>query len=315
MGNVDCAAVGSFGVLLVMPRTNLGDADPTFNGSSERYPYLQETLHSKRPVRVSKLITGGPSRYKFRKTFGPYVPRGSIILQLGPTEWASWLPRFVGPLSTGAYRLASATPPFFDCMCYRDNGVFYYRACQVASALVMGQTSDDGDGERSVVNLQLNIIAREEDLSKSWPGTIPTLVDSANYSPYMFFDTGFKVNSTSRDYEGFDILIDHGLRPKMRQSRTPNCVWRGPRTVKARLRRPFTATNWTEEQTIYSTGAAVKITLAKDDDSLVIDIPNLTADQETPVVASHDEITLTTQGEALATVSGNDEIYFTSTVV
>lgn len=292
-----CAAVGSFAILLVEPRAAVDDADPTFDSQSERYPFLYETMKAKRPVRASRMIYGTRSRWSNRVVKRSYVPRGAIGLQPGPLELDKWLPRINGTNeSTDLFYLSEAAPPLFDMMIYRDDRVFYYRCCQVAAAVFHARASD-GEDEDEILNLQLNIIAREEDLTKSWPGSIPNVTTGEDYIPYIFSQGEFALDATAYPFDDFKLIIDNGLRPKTRNSLTPTCVYAGQRIVKMEVSNPFTAASWTKAQELYNDSdviGQVKFATGTEetDEQIVWVFNGLRADLETPTAKGHDEIPL-----------------------
>ena len=304
-----CAAVGSFANILVMPRSAVGDADPTFNASSEIYPFVYETMKASRKIVSSNLITGSGSQYAARVTKASYIPVGSIGLQLGPAELDKWLPRILGTDEAANVFALSETAKLFDMMIYRDNGTFYYRNCVVAAALFQSRSADGGDDEE-ILNLQLRIVAREEDLTKSWPGTIPTHADGEDYSPYTHPQLKFSINGTAYDCMEANILIDNGIQAKTRNSLTPNCVYKTRRKIRAQVTSPFTSGLWTAAQTLYNTGDDVRLRwetgTGVSDEALQFDFPIMRATQEPPVVQGHGEIPLQISMEAQATASGNE---------
>lgn len=301
-----CAAVGSFAVLLVEPRAAVDDADPTFDSSSERYPFLYETMRARRPVRASRMIYGTRSRWANRVVKKSYVPRGAIGFQPGPAELDLWLPRINGATeSTNVFYLNEAAPPLFDMMLYRDDRVFYYRCCQVAAAVFHARASD-GDDEDEILNMQLNIIAREEDLTKqaSWPGTLPAVTTGEDYIPYVFSQGLFSLDSTEYPFDDFKLIIDNGLRPKTRNSLTPTCVYAGQRIVKMEINNPFTAASWTKAQELYTDTDVIgqvrfETGSGGSDEAIQWDFNGLRADLETPTAKGHDEIPLSLMFDVL----------------
>lgn len=309
-----CAAVGTLGMLLVEPRAAVGDADPTFDGNSERYPFLYETLSASRPVRASNLITGSSSQYAARAVKGSYVPKGALGLQLGPAEYDLWLPRILGANESANVFALSEALPLFDIMLHLDNDVVYYRNCVVAAALFHSKSSD-GEDEDEILNLQLRLIAREEDLTKSWPGTIPSLVDGEDYTPYTFPQSLFKINGTEHDFDEASILIDNGVVAKPRNNLTPNCVYRTRRKIRANVKAAFTEAAWTAAQSLYTTGDDMQLRWETgsggSDEAIQFDFPLVRIDQETPVIRGHAEIPLNLAMDAYAT-SANNELSVTN---
>jgi hypothetical protein len=304
-----CAAVGSLAMMLVEPRAAVGDADPTFDGSSEIYPFLYETMAAERPVRASNLITGSGSHYASRMVKGSYVPKGAIGLQLGPAEYDLWLPRIFGAAESANVFALNNSLPLFDMMIYRDNGVFYYRNCVVAAALFHSRSADGGD-EEEILNLQLRIIARQEDLTKSWPGTVPTLTDGEDYSPYVFPQGLFSINGSAHDFMEAQILVDNGIVAKNRNSYTPNCVYKTRRRVRAEVTTPFTAAAWTAAQALYDAADDVRIRWETGsggaDEAIQFDFPKARNMQKPPVTRGHSEMPLEFVLEAGATAANNE---------
>ena len=305
----ECAAVGSFSILLVEPKAAATDPDPTFDGSSERYPFLYETFKAKRPVRPSRMIYGNRSRWSNRVVKRSYVPKGAIGFQLGPREYDLWLPRILGtPESTNVFALSEAAPPLFDCMFLRGENVFYGRNCQVAAAVFHAKASD-GEDEDEILNLQISIIAREIDLDKTWPVAVPAVTEGEDYIPYIFSQGLLEYDNVEYDFNEFRLMIDNGLRPRTRNSLTPNCIYAGQRTIRLEVENPFTADIWAEAQLLYETGAGTpgmvrfETGTGPSDEALQFDFPALRAHLEEGTTTSHEEIPLSISMEALRTVA------------
>ena len=286
-----CAAVGTNGLILVEPRAAVGDADPTFDSSSERYPFLYETMRASKPKRYSKLIFGTRSRKTARNTKGSYVPRGAIGLQLGPTELDAWLPRMNGATESANVFPLGSTYPYFDVMMSLDNAVTYFRACQVAAYVFQSEASD-GEDEDEILNLQLVLIARSVDYSKSLPVTLPAVTEGTGYTPYTHSMLAAELDSTSFDMDKFRLVVDNGFRPKTRNSLTPNCVYAGPRKVNLEVTTPFTSSLWTKAQLAYSAqdGIPGLFTYTSGAKSVSFGFPALHNSEEPPVIRSHEEI-------------------------
>ncbi len=304
-----CAAVGAFGIMLVEPRAAVGDADPTFDGSSERYPFLYETLSAKRPIRTSNLITGSSSQYAARFVKGSYVPSGAIGFQLGPVEYDLWLPRLLGANESANVFALSEALPLFDIMIHRDNDIFYGRNCSVAAGLFHVK-SGNGEEEDEILNLQIRIICREIDLTKSWPGSVPTLTNGEDYTPYTQPQGVFKINGTEYDFDEAQILIDNGLRAKTRANLTPNCVYKTRRRIRANVVAPFTEALWTACQSLYNAGDDVMLRwetgTGPTDEAIQFDFPSMRIPLEDPVIRTHDEIPLNIAMDAGATSALNE---------
>lgn len=304
-----CAAVGSLAVMLVMPRTNTTDSDPTFNASSEIYPFLYEDVKAVRKRVSSNLITGSGSQYSSRSTKASYVPQGPIGLQLGPAELDKWLPRILGADESSNVFAISESIKLFDMMIYRDNGVFYYRNCVVAAALFQSKSADGGD-EEEILNTQLRIIAREEDLTKSWPATIPTHFDGEDYAPYTHGQHRFSINGTAYNSMETSILIDNGIQARTRNSLTPNCVFKTRRRIRAMITAPFTTGAWSAAQSLYDAADDVRLRwetgTGVSDEALQFDFPLMLNTQEPPTAKGHGEMPLQFMLEAQASASGNE---------
>lgn len=313
----DCAAVGTFSILLVEPRTLSTDPDPTFDSNSERYPFLYETIKAKRPVRPSRMIYGTRSRWASRAVKRSYIPRGAIGLQPGPAELDAWLPRILGtPQSTNVFALSEAAPPLFDCMFLRGENVFYARNCQVASTVFHAKSSD-GEDEDEILNMQLGIICREIDLSKSWPVSVPSVTTGEDYVPFIFSQGLCEYDSVEYPFNEFRLVIDNGLRPRTRNSLTPNCVYAGQRVIRMEIENPFTADIWAEAQLLYETAAGTPGQIRFEtgsgptDEAIQFEFPALRAHLEEGTTTSHEEIPLAISMEALRT-SGSLEMIVTN---
>lgn len=309
----DCAAIGTNALILVEPRAALGDADPTFDASSERYPFLYETMGAKRPKKFSRMIFGDRSRLRARNYQGSYIPRGAIGLQLGPTELAAWLPRMNGANASGNNYPLGSSYPFFDMMIYLDDVVTYYRACQVA-AYVFHSEESEGEDDDEILNTQLIIIARSIDHGKSLPGTLPAVTEGAAYTPYIHPQLTFTLDSETFDVSKARIVVDNGLRPKTRNSLTPSCVYEGPRVIRTELVTPFTSEIWTKARSAYSTtnGLSGSLVYSVSPYSITFAFPSLHFTEEPPTVRSHEEIPFNLRLEAAKVDASNLEMLITN---
>lgn len=308
-----CTAVGTNALLLVEPRAALGDADPTFDVNSERYPFLYETMGARRPKKFSKMIFGDRSRLRARNYHGSYVPKGSLGLQLGPAELDLWLPRMTGGTPSGDSFPLGNVYPFFDMMIYLDDVVTYYRACQVA-AWVMHSEESNSEDDDEILNTQLIIICRSIDHTKSLPGTLPAVTEGAVYTPYIHPQLTLTLDSVVFEPMKWRLICDNGLRPKNRNSLTPTCVYEGPRVVRMESVLPFTDDIWTVAKDAYTetNGLTGSANFTSSTLSLNFDFNSLHNTEEPPSVRGHEEIPFELKLEAAKVDASNLEMEITS---
>jgi hypothetical protein len=294
----DCAALGSFARLLVQD----GSTPRTFNGSSERYAFIYETLGSRRTRQGRRRIVGSRDLYDRGMRPHSYVISGRLGLQPGPADLTKWLPRIFGSTFSSGTLVPGDELPSFDMLIDRENGIWLYTNCRVASAIfTAGQKL--GSEEEELIELALTIVAETETDGQSWPGSPPEVPDAAANAPYGHWETSLTLNSNARLQDNFVLSIDNDIYMAARGSLTPNCIRAGDRSIRLTTRNPFTAATQAEALAMWSASLAGSLSFSSNNMSTVFSFPKLSNSYNTPNVTSKNEIPLELRLEAARTAA------------
>jgi hypothetical protein len=295
-----CAAQGVFGKILLEPKTAEGDADPTFDGSSERYTFLYETMKAERELVGTRSIYGTRSQYQTQLSKVPYTPKGMLGLQPGPLDLDLLLPRILGEAESTDVFALSETLPIFDMLIYRDNGTFHYKNNRINQALFQGR-SDSGEDEGNIVSLNMQVIGMDEVTTTSWPGTIPAVPVSARNAPYIFSQGVLTIGATEYPIDEFKLSINNMLQIRHRNSLKPTCVFSAGREINLEIRSPFTAAAYTMMDSLYSTSSSATLVFTNGNMDTTFTFPALRSVIDPPTVRGKGEIPLSIKLQAFRT--------------
>ena len=79
----------------------LVDAATPFDGSSERYDFIYETMQAKRRIVGTKSIVGQRAQLVERTRKGAYSTGGRLAMYTSPADLDNWLPRILGAAASG----------------------------------------------------------------------------------------------------------------------------------------------------------------------------------------------------------------------
>lgn len=238
----------------------LVDVDTTFDGSSERYEFLYETMQKQGRIIGARGITGTRSQAVERTRLGSYVTGGRLAMQANAGDLDNWLPRILGANeSTDTFALAESLQEFYM-LFDKVGGVFRYDSCYVDRAIFRSQAGP-GDSEAEFVEMILEIMATDEDPDQSWPGTAPALSTAANRQPYILSDGVLTVNGSPYPIKNFVLAIDNHLQPRWTNSLTPTAICPADRSVVLRTTNPFTSTEFAGLYDLAAAAGGVSATL------------------------------------------------------
>lgn len=239
-----CAAVGGFSQFAVQG----GSTPRTFGSGSEKYQILYENIGSERVLQGRSGITGTRSRWAGKVREHSYLVKGTIAMQCSPNDLTAWLPRiFGGPYAAGTpgtVALADVLPDF-DILVDRENGVFRYKNCQVAQAIIRGASSQGGEQE-DLIELIMMVIGTEELTGQTWPSPGPSLSTLPVNLPYGFWEGDLTVDSVVLPYDQFSLAVNNHLMVRFRNSLTPSCIRPTDRSVNLSVEMPFTSASHAE---------------------------------------------------------------------
>jgi hypothetical protein len=234
------------------------DCDPvTFDGSSERYEIIAESIRYSDKLVGSRGLTGTIHKIKNHLRSGTRVVTGQILLEVGPNELAAWLPRILGNAAAGTTYTTSttfSTRPF-DIFVRRDQGDAYYRNC-VVNAATLRSRSSIGNGEQQVMTLMLDILGFEEHLDQTWPVTEPALPTS-NRLYWLHGDGKLTLAGTEYYFDAFNLTVNNNLIPYTRNHLQLTCLQSGGQHINLSMPTPLTAAAYTAYYETRFEGAAV----------------------------------------------------------
>ena len=301
----DCASQGAYSKLLMEP----GSSPHTFDSSSERYEFLAESLTVVDKFGGGNQITGYPDRVASKLRRLKNYCKGSIWMNVCPSYFANLLPRMIGPLDTGVYQ-PTGCPTAFGILIERDNGVFTYSDCYVASwELSATEPSLQDNGEPEMLVLRLDLIAKLEELDgDTWPDPEPALGTADGYTNYILSDSTGAVTlaGSARPIQRFRLWYDHGLKPRFRNSTTISQICPGTRRCGLNVVTDWNSTN----EDLYNQdpdGAAASIAFTIESMSTVFSFTRLTVPDSAPNVRSKwTDVMLNINGEGACTTPGTN---------
>lgn len=294
----DCAALGVFSRMLVEG----GNTPRTFDVDSERYGFLYESIQSRRGLQGRRRIVGTRDLYSLALRPHSYVISGRIGLQPGPADLTNWLPRIFGGTFSGSTLTPADELPAFDILLDRENDIFRYSNCRVASAMFTGATRL-GSEEEELIELVLTIVAETETNGETWPSPAPAISNVAANAPFIISETALSLGGNARLIDSFSLTIDNDIFMAARGSLTPNCIRAGDRQIRLVTRNPFVSAPHTQALSLWSAGGAGSLTFTNGGMSTAFAFPHLRNAYNTPNVGSKNEIPLELYLEAARTSS------------
>ena len=225
----------------------LVDTDATFDGSSERYDFIYETMQKKGRIVGARSITGSRKQLTERTRVGAYATEGRIAMYMNPADLDLWLPRILGTAeSTDVFDVAEDLSSFpFFMLIDKVGGVFRYDTCYINRAIFRSR-GGPAQAEGNMVEMILEIFATNEVTEGvSFPGSAPTLGVAANRAPYLFSDSSgaVTINSNVHAIKDFVLVIDNHLERRWTNSTTPTEICPKDRSILLRVGNAYTTTN------------------------------------------------------------------------
>lgn len=275
-----CSALGSIGKLIT---ESAGSAPRAFSATSLLHEFIYESVGTKRTIASSNSITGSLANTKTSVRSGSYLTQGAIAIQASPKELRRWLPRIFGGI-TGSNVTLSNTLPTFDVLVYRENGLFHYTDCVVAQAVLRGKTSSGGD-QVEFMDFIVQIVGKEERIdTTAWPDPEPTLGVTADFLPYMFYESNLTLGSLPVEYEKIDLIVNNNLDVKFFNKRFPSCVRMTNREIKLNVQAAFTCDNLDTALSANTTSIGGVFSLVTAGMSTVFTFADLRNTFETPTI-------------------------------
>lgn len=256
------------------------DAVLPFDGSSEAYEFINESLQMVQTHVNTQGIRGTRSRLKGRTRIASEQITGSIVMQPSVTELDRLWPRILGGATNLGVTDVADTLPEFQVMIDRITKVFTYAGCVVSSAVISGSSGQP-------ISLTLNIEGETESVGNS--GTFPSLSIDTD-TMFVFSDVVLTLDGTARELSAFTLTIDNLLDTgRYMNSVTRSQIPTQDRQVTLAVTLPYT----TDEDDLYDIAiAGIDGSLALDDGTTTytFDFGNLKSAARSPVVTGKTEI-------------------------
>lgn len=302
----DCAALGSMTRMLMLG----GDLPRTFGGT--RVDFLYETLSSNRGLDSKNHITGTRSHYSSGVREKSYVVSGTIAFHPSPTQLAQLLPYILGGTASGTSFPIADPLPSVDFLVERENGLFRYTEMLCAQAILRGRSAQGGE-EPELVELITHWVGKAERIDlDSFPGSPPAIANGTlDLVPYTFSNCALTINSVTRYFDAFNLLIDNRLMVRMRNSLTATCIRATDRLVRLQVTGPFTESTLGDAEFLNTTPYGGVLTLTNASVATTFTFPSLLNVFKTPTAKNKGEMPLELNLEAYRT-TGSAEIVVTN---
>ena len=227
------------------------DAALPFDGSSEAYEFISETLQQTISQLASEGIRGTRSRHGERVIQGQKAVSGSIVLQPTQAELDLLLPRILGANeSTDVFDVAEALPEFYA-MVDRVGKVFTYGPLKIGSAVFTGS-------ENNKIDLTLNVVGRGSETIGN-AGTFPSISIDTDL-PLAFHQGTLTLQGNTLRFNSFTLTIENGVEARFENSQSAIALVETDRVVTLELSAPYTADSGSDGVAVY--GADVAGTVA-----------------------------------------------------
>lgn len=267
-----------------------GSSPYTWNNAAERYEFDYEDLAKKGRIVGGRGISGSRSSRSERTRTGQYEVGGRIAMKISPNDMEKWLPRiFGGALTNSAVALAE-TIPSFGVLVNRVADTFEYQNCYVNRAVLRGKAGPN-DEEPEVLDLILDVVAKDESTSPTWPVSEPALGVGGDDAPFIFSDLTLSLKSGNRCCTEFALMVDNHLESRFCNSLTATSITPADRTVLLRAVTPFTS----DEVDLYGqalAGSTATLNLTNGNTSTTFTFATLQTPDQSPTVKGKRSIPL-----------------------
>ena len=288
-----------------------GAAPHTFDASSEPYDPLYETLKKTGRIVGGNTIRGTRSQASERTRYGHYEVGGRVAFNISPIDLDLWLPRMLGAAeSTDVFALAD-TLPSFGILVDRVTQTFQYKDCVVDRWMIHGKAGP-GDGDPDLLELVLDIIAKDEVTGTSYPSL--TLPVTSNVAPYVMSDCStLTLASAARLMKEFWLVGSNYVQRRWVHSITATRLTPRDRTIGLRAIFPYDSDHSSlYSQAIAGATATMTFTNSNISKSLQLVFGTLQCADHSPTVQGKQEINIQIEGTARM-VGTTRELVATST--
>jgi hypothetical protein len=217
-------------------------------------------------------------------------------MDASPLDLDKWLPRILGAAEgTGGgadqFTVAESLPTFYM-LIHKVAGIFRYDSCYVNRAVFRAQA--DPEGDNSLVEMILDIMAKDETLGITWPSPEPALSTAAGRNPYILHEGVLTIDGDDYEIQDFVLAFDNHIQPRWVNSITATELCPISRSVILRTTNPFTATEFSGlyNNADAKAGVAATLVFTNGSYSTTFTMAGLQWADTTPVVKGKQEIPL-----------------------
>lgn len=279
-----------------------GSAPHTFDGSSEPFAFVRESLSQQEAIVQGDGVRGERSSNTANTRAGLVEVGGSIWLQPSPIDFDRLLPRILGAAEASDEFSLADTLPTFGVLIDRYAETFAYSDCLVDRAVLRGSKGKP---------LELELAIRG--VSETTGTTFPTLTLGSTIAeaPYWFDEGVLTIDSQTYGIREFELVVSNELNVRYVNSITATSIAPRDRKVMLTASLPFTSTAATNLLNLPVGGVAGSLAFTNGAVSSTFAFPALQAENRSPTVAKGRETLLTLEMTARKT-GVSDEIVVTN---
>jgi hypothetical protein len=237
-----CNAIGAFSKMAVQ-----GGAGPrVFSATSERYPFINEYIKPAHEWKGQDRNVGDLELVDSGGFLDSTLYAGRILIDGSRYNIEKWLPRAMtstqssSPWNVGGDQDGNE----FDILIDRENGVFHYKDCVVASATIFSDATRD----ITISLIAINILAKDCVLTTPWPSPEPAIDNSDSSIPYVHHELDFSINSVSIPVSQVVTTVANKILPIANSSVTAQKFRSMGRTVTCSVTGALTGTTLSESE-------------------------------------------------------------------
>lgn len=279
-----------------------GAAPHTFDSSSEPYDPLYENVQKIGRIVGGKTMRGTRSQSVERTRYGHYQVGGPIAFNISPRDLDNWLPRMLGANESSDTFALADTLPSFGILIDRVTQTFQYKDCMVDTWMLHGKAGP-GDGDPDLLELRLNIIAKDEVTGTTYPSlTLPT---ATNAGVYVMADCStLTLAGAARTMKEFWVVGQNFVQRRWTHSITATRLSPRDRLISFRAIFPYDDDHDDlYGQSLAGATAVLTFTNSAISKALTFTFGTLQSPDRSPTVPGKQEINITVEGTARMTGS------------
>jgi hypothetical protein len=285
------------------------DATSSFDGSSEPFEFISESIKKQGQILDTSGLRGTRSHNVARTRIGPYTVGGSVVINPSPNDLDIWLPRILGAAESVDVFNVAETLPTFSVLVNRvashgTNGGMQYDDCIVSRATF--RSSQGG-----FLELEIEIVGKTETVDVAFPSLTLGVTDADK--PYVHTDAVLTLQSATRQMQSVEVIIDNVVESTFHNSISATDVDPTDRIITVRAEVSWQDANAQAlyEQALAGAAAILKYTGVSGTIATTIDFATLQFPDVSPNVSGKGRIPYNL--EMISRISGaNPDIKFTN---